>query len=657
MKHTPLTGEEITLFKMRLLLIVSVLALVVLLFMVRLWYLQILQGRYFEEVATGNRIRVLAEAGPRGIIYDRNGEILAFNRPSFNIQLVREDTPDLEKTLVNLARLTGIPLAQFHGTVREHRRGFSFKPIELMTDVGRKMADLVDTYQEDLPGISVAVHPKRLYPSAFLTSHILGYVGLVNEEQLPNLNLSQLQSGQVVGQAGVELVQNDSLIGRDGGKQVEVDSVGRVLRVLSQPVNPLPGKDIHLTLDVRLQRFVRTQMAGKKGVVIVSRPRTGEILAMVSRPDYDPNLFVGGIKGKNWQKLLGHEEKPLINKAVQGIYPPGSTFKMVLAAAALDKGVIDMDTKLNCPGYYRVKRDVRWCWKLSGHGELNIVQALEQSCNVFFYQLGLEVGVDEISRYARMFGFGSPNGIELESEKGGLLPSKEWKQRVYKEQWYIGETLPVSIGQGYISVTPLQLSTYVNTVANGGFWVRPTIIREIVTPDGEVEQSLNGRARESRLLPVDMEVFNLIREGMVQSVTKGTGRAARSRHFTVAGKTGTSEVVGRKGWQVKKKEEPEEDMLPHALFVGYAPAENPRISVVVIVEHGRTGGLEAAPIARDIMEYYSRTIEQLEMPKMTPESTPRSAQSANPEFTRALGDAFAGNVGGARAPQAAPERP
>ncbi len=645
MKFAPLSSDELQLFRNRLVLIVSVFGVLLAVLLFRLWFLQVVRGGYYEEIAKGNRIRVIPQAGPRGIIYDRNGEILAFNRPSFDVQIILEDTPDLEHSLRNLARVTAIPVAQFWQTVRANERGPRFKPIVLLKDVGRKAADLVETYQEDLPGVTVAIEPKRLYPTAFLTSHVLGYVGVINEEQLVQLAESRLRSGRIVGQAGVELVQNRRLIGRDGGRQVEVDHVGRELAVLNRPVDPVPGMDVHLSVDLRLQRHIRSLMAGHKGVVIVSKPRTGEILAMGSYPDYDPNAFVGGIKDTTWLELTRSEDKPLINKAVQGQYPPGSIYKMVLAAAALDMGLIDSETTLHCPGYYRLNREIRYCWKRSGHGDVTVAQAIEVSCNVFFYQLGLQVGVDTIGEYARRFGFGSPTGVELESEKSGLVPSRAWKQRVLGEQWYDGETLPVSIGQGFVTVTPIQLANYTNVIANGGLWVRPTLVRRVVTPDGSpvVQADL---PRATRLLPIALEHFDVIREGMVQAVNgKGTARRARSRSFTVAGKTGTSQVVGRKSVQKRDREELDEALLPHSLFVGYAPAEDPQVTVTVLVEHGESGGRVAAPIARKILTFYHQEIEPLE--SRFPDI--RTAGEHRAAFRRELRTAFAGAERGARA--------
>jgi penicillin-binding protein 2 len=636
MKFSLLTAEEIQLFRQRMVLILAGLAVCLAVLVLRLWYLQIWKGGYYEEVATGNRIRVIPQEAPRGLIYDRNGQLLAYNRPAFNIQLIPEDTPSVERSLENLAKVAEIPVAGLKEASRAKRPTFKFKPVVLLRDVGRKTADLVDTYQDDLPGISVAVESKRLYPTASLAAHVLGYVGAINEEQLQDLPLRSLYSARIVGRAGVELVQNQALIGVDGGKQVEVDHVGRELRPLSRPVNPSPGSDIYLTIDMGLQSFVRRAMGGESGVAIVMKPRTGEVLAMASLPDYDPNAFVGGISDTAWTELTQSPEKPLINKAVQGLFPPGSTFKMLVAAAALDAGVIDEQTTVFCPGHYKVGRDVRFCWKRSGHGNVALREALEKSCDVYFYHVGLLLGVDRIREYGVQFGMTQPTGIELESEKGGLLPSRDWKQRVLKEKWYDGETLPVSIGQGYVSQTPLGLLNSVNVMANRGVWVRPTIIHRVVAPDGSETVSAAALPRGTRLLTIAPEVFDVIREGMEWAVSReGTAGRARSRLFDVAGKTGTSQVVSRRTGRLA--EPADEDYLPHAFFVGFAPAQDPRVSVLVLVEHGESGGGKAAPIARAILEYYHKHVEALDRLSETVHAPENPAE----RFRRQLQESFA----------------
>jgi len=635
MRFSLLSGDEVQDFKQRVAVIVGALTVCLAILAVRLFFMQVFQGGYYEEVATGNRIRVVPREAPRGLIYDRNGELIAYNRPAFNVDLIAEDTPNLERSLRGLARVADVPYEQLKEAVNA-KKVPRFKPVTVLKDVGRRTADLIDTYEEDLPGISVAVEARRLYPAADLGSHVLGYIGAINEDQLERLPARQVYSARIVGQSGIELTQNDSLIGVDGGKQVEVDHVGRELRELSKSVNPIPGDDLYVTLDMRMQRELQLLMGDKSGVAIVMRPRTGEVLGMLSLPDYDPNAFVGGIPQQLWTELTQSEEKPLVNKAVQGAYPPGSTFKMMLALAALDAGVIDENTVFHCPGYLKVGHDIRYCWKRSGHGDVTVREAIEKSCNVFFYNVGLLLGVDRIHDYGAQFGFSQPTGIELESEKAGFLPSKEWKQRTYKEKWYDGETLPVSIGQGFVSVTPVQLLNYVNTIANRGLWVKPTVIERIVGPDGRDVVPDQPMPRHSRLLPIAPKYFDMVTQAMEWVVNRaGTGGRAQSRLFEIAGKTGTSDVIGRKAGYTQEREANDEN-APHSLFVGFAPAQDPRVSVLVLVEHGKHGGATAAPIAKQILEYYSAHIEPLDTPPAPDSRAPGPAE----QFRKALENAF-----------------
>ena len=636
MRFSLLSGDEIQQFKQRMTLVVAALSICIAVLLIRLFYLQVFLGGYYEEVATGNRIRVVPREAPRGLIYDRGGELLAYNRPAFNIDLIAEDSPNLDRSLKNLARVSELPFEQLKETALL-KRGPRFKPVTLLKDVGRKTADLVDTYEEDLAGISVAVEAKRLYPTAALTSHVLGYVGAINEDQLEKVPARQIYSARIVGQAGIELMQNDALIGVDGGKQVEVNHVGRELRELSKAVNPIPGNDLYLSVDLRLQRELRRLLGDKQqGVALVMKPRTGEVLGMLSLPDYDPNAFVGGIAQQSWLDLTQSVEKPLVNKALQGVFPPGSTFKMLLALAALDAGLIDEESVFHCPGYFRVGRDVRYCWKHSGHGDVTVREAIEKSCNVFFYNVGLLLGVDRIHDYAAQFGFGQTTGIELENEKVGLVPTKEWKLRTLKEKWYDGETLPVAIGQGFVTVTPIQLLNYINTIANRGLWVQPTVIHHVTASDGREVVSADTLPRHTRLTPIAPKYFDLVQEAMTWVVNRaGTGGRAQSRLFTVAGKTGTSQVVGRKAGRAEERDANDERQ-PHSLFVGFAPADDPRVSVLVLVEHGKHGGATAAPIARQILEFYSKHIEALDRPA-SPDS--RKAGPAE-QFRKELHEAF-----------------
>lgn len=598
MKTTALEPEEIQLFRIRTVVIAIVIALIFSLLASRLWYLQIVHGEKYAEYSQGNRIRLVPQAAPRGVIYDRNGVALADNRPAYQLQLIREDTPDLEKTLRNLSQALNIPYVTLQKKLEDHRHQARFKPIILQQDLEYKKAVIVETYQEDFPGISIVVQSRRFYPHDKIAAHILGYVGIRNEKQEEQLPKNKLSSGHIVGQSSMEKLHNDTLIGTDGGKQIEVDHVGRELRILSKPVNPIPGNDVYLTIDTRIQQFIYSTMKGKSGAVVVMRPKTGEILGMGSFPNFNPNLFATGISRKNWDRLMHNPDNPLENKAIQGTYPPGSTFKLVTAYAGLDQKIIDDQTTYVCDGYYYLKgRETPYkCWnhEQGGHGKVDLQKAIRESCNVYFYQVAVELGIDRLNKYGETFGFGQKTGIQLLDEKAGVMPSRAWKLKTFGERWYQGETPPIGIGQGFVTVTPLQVLNFINILANGGKGVRPHLI-------------LNETLPPFQPLGLSEQYLRWIREGMSAAVNedRGTARVVRSKILELAGKTGTAQVVGHKttqNWEEEKKKLKE--FQNHAWFVAFGPVENPEISVVVLVEHGGAGSRAAGPIAKKILDHY-----------------------------------------------------
>ena len=598
MKPLPLDSKEIQSLRFRTIVIATVIALIFSLLASRLWYLQILNGEKYAQYSQGNRIRLVPQAAPRGVIYDRHGVTLADNRPAYQLQLIREDTPDLEKTLRNLSKAINIPYVAFLKTLEDHRHQAPFKPIILEEDLEYKKAMIVETYQEDFPGISIVLQSQRFYPHNKIAAHILGYVGMRNEQQARELPKNKLSSGQIVGQSSLEKRYNDTLIGTDGGKQIEVDHVGRELRVLNQAINPIPGQDVYLTIDTRLQRFIYEIMREKSGAVVVMRPKTGEILGMGSFPNFNPNLFAAGMSQKHWNRLVQNPDHPLENKAIQGTYPPGSTFKLAVAYAGLDQKIIDNETTYLCNGYYHLpKREAPYkCWKHSsgGHGEVNLRKALKESCNVFFYHLAVELGIDRLHEYGNRFGFGQKTGIQLPDEKSGVMPSRAWKEKTFGKPWYPGDTPPIGIGQGFVTATPLQVLNFVNILANGGLEVRPYLI-------------LNEALPPYQNLGLSEQYLQWIREGMSAAVNEnlGTAEVIRSNLLEFAAKTGTAQVVGHettKNWAEAKKKLKE--FQNHAWFVAFGPVENPEISVVVLVEHGGAGAKAAGPVAKKILDYY-----------------------------------------------------
>ena len=606
MNTNPLQPEEMQLFRSRVVIIGFVIIILFSLLTSRLWYLQILNGIKYTEFAEGNRIRIVAQPAPRGIIYDRNGVPLADNRPSYQLQLIRENTPNVETTILNLSKALKIPYPSLKKKIAEKQNQAQFKPIVLVEDLEYSRVSLVETYQEHFPGTSIVVQSRRFYPHNKIASHVLGYVGLSDEEQAEKIPKNKRSSGQIVGRAGIELIRNEELIGVDGGKQVEVDHVGREKEILSKPVNPIPGQEIFLTIDIRIQQLIYDLMKGKSGAVIVTKPRTGEILALHSSPSFNPNLFASGISQKNWDRLVQTSENPLENKSIQGLYPPGSLFKLVTGYAGLHEGVITESSTYTCNGFFYVKGRSTpfkcWKWRQGGHGVVDVQGAIKESCNIFFYHLGQEIGVNALHDYATQFGLGQKTGIILPNEKKGLIPNEEWKQRVKQEPWYAGETPPVTIGQGAIEITPLQAITMINLISTGGMYVPPQLF---------LDQTKEVQPKQ---LPFSKSQLHLIRSGMVAAVNAkgGTAWLVRSKKLIIAGKTGTAQVIGHKTLANLDEDERNQKALQnHAWFAAFAPSETPEISVVVLIQHGGAGAKDAGPIAKQILDYYFTEIFDL----------------------------------------------
>lgn len=619
MKEEPLFIEELQLFSRRDLIIRSLIGIPFAGIIWRLWNLQIPNGEIYSRLSKGNRIRLVSEASPRGIIYDRNSVIIAKNIPSYTLMLVREDTDDVKLVLRKVSQTLKIPLHLLERAVENNRKAAQFHPIQLHENLSFRQIALIGTYQEEFPGVFIKVIPKRYYPVGKTAAHICGYMSQITKPQLKVLPLNKLQSAKTIGQEGVEAVYNQQLIGTDGGRQIEVDNTGREIREFPNPIQPTPGKDIILTIYSQLQLKIEQIMKGKNGAVIVMNPEDGEVFAMVSQPAFDPNEFSQGMSTKRWREMKINPSHVLNNKAIKGVYSPGSTFKMVVAAAALEMGIINEETIHNCEGYIIKGRKRFHCWKRSGHGNLNVVEALENSCNVFFYEIALEIGVDKIKQYANRFGLGLPTGIDLLNENSGHIPDIAWFQKRFKEVWKHGQTLNASIGQGFVAVTPIQLVNYANIIANSGFKVKPRLVKSVVTNliGSEAERNQQKKMIEQTNIVrnrVDLsdKTLELLKNGMIQNVQgqNGTGRVARSDIVSIAGKTGTTQVVSNKTRNriLREKGEIEDRFFDHAWFIAYAPVEKPQISTVVMLENGKSGA-NAARLAKEIMEYYFTKIE------------------------------------------------
>ena len=567
----------------------------------RLWVLQVMEGDRFTDLSKNNRIRIKTIPGIRGMVFDRNGRLLVDSRPSFDLLFVPEDTKNPQETLRHLAGLLGVEEHKFLTELRQNRGRRPFREVTLETDIDWRSVVIVETHEMDLPGVSLRIRPKRTYLNRGVTAHLLGYLGEIGPAQLKSLRYEGYRMGDEIGQFGLEKSWEEDLRGHSGGQQVEVDALGRQVRVLDQQKD-VPGHSIFLTMDEALQESAHAVLKGKRGAVVIMDANNGAILALASTPTFDPNVFARGISADEWNQLLQDKARPLHNKAIQGLYPPGSIFKIVLAIAALEEGVVQPDTIVPCRGSLTVGGRVFRDWKLSGHGNVDLHKALVESCDVYFYQIGQQLGIDRIATYARRLGLGTKTGIALEGESAGLVPDSRWKRRRFGEPWYPGETPSVAIGQGYVSVTPIQIANLMVAVANGGTLYRPWFVRKVESLDGQLIREY-GPKKIASLNLKDSTLFN-VRQGLKDVVQspEGTGVKAKSALIDIAGKTGTAQVAEMPGEVIKSEDLPR-SLRDHAWFAAYAPAERPEIVVVILLEHGGHGA-EAAPMARQLIEKY-----------------------------------------------------
>lgn len=566
----------------------------------RLYRLQVGQGDTWRSLSENNRIRLQRLTATRGLIYDRNGDPLVDNRPSFDVVVVPEDTKDLAETIRRVALFLRTPDLNVKQLLAAARGRPPYEGLVIKRDVDYDAVVALETHQLELAGVSLDAGPLRTYPFGPVGSHLFGYVGEVSESELgqnPGYRM-----GDLIGKAGAEKSWESRLRGVPGGQQIEVDALGRKLRVLSR-VPQTQGNNMILSVDRRLQLFTEQLMEEHEGSVVVMKPDTGEILAMVSKPTFDPNVFARGIRRDEWRQLVNDKLKPLNNRAIQGQYPPGSTFKIVTAAAALEEGAVNPFTRIFCSGSYPFANRTFRCWKKGGHGSVDLHRALVESCDVYFYQVGVKLGVDAIADYSHRFGLGEVTGITLDHEKPGLIPSTEWKRARFGEPWFQGETLSVAIGQGYVLATPLQMANVVATVANGGTRYRPHFVRRIENAAGDVVEEIqpevvgNAGLRKSTLLQIREALRDVV------NAPNGTGKKAKLPNIDVGGKTGTSQVF-KMGKQVKTHNMARH-LRDHAWFVAFAPVDAPEIAIAVLIEHaGGGGGAMAAPIAHDVADFY-----------------------------------------------------
>lgn len=565
----------------------------------RLWFLQVIKGDEYESFSIGNRIRIERVPAPRGRVLDRHGRELVVNRPSFDIYVLPKDVENIQSLSDNLSLILDVDGAKVRDKILQATRKNRFKAVLVAQDINRDQLAVIEARRSSLPGLIIEVNNLRQYPHGVLGASFLGYIGKVSEDELsanPELNWNGL-----VGKSGVEKTWENSLRGEDGYVQKVTDALGRevnsdLFRKDLINKNSVPGNDVVLSIDMDLQTAAEEALGEEFGAIVVVDVRNGDVLAMASRPTFDPADFVKGIDSKRWNELLNDKNYPLINRATQGLYAPGSVFKMVPLAAAIKEGVFDPNTTVHCPGSYRLGTHTYRCWKRGGHGTVNMRSALVHSCDVYFYRLAEKLGIDTFAKYMTAFGFGQPTGIGIE-ERVGVAPSREWKQERFKKPWYKGETIVSAIGQGYVSTSPLQIAMMTASIANGGTLLTPRLVVKEVAFSGEA--TVNNIPPRWHL-PVDDNTLALIREAMVGVVNDpgGTGRGALLKDVRVAGKTGTAQVISLDSQTDAKKH------MDHAWFTSYAPADKPEIAVTVVVEHGGKGGAVAAPLAKKIIEYY-----------------------------------------------------
>ncbi|HON84857.1 MAG TPA: penicillin-binding protein 2 [Syntrophorhabdaceae bacterium] len=568
-----------------------ILVLILIILLVRLWDLQIMRGSEMKRLSEQNRIRIKKVVAPRGVIYDRKGRILADTRPSFNIYITHEDIKNFDQTIDGLVSLLNISKEEIMERL-EAAKGLppSF-PVKIKSDISMDDVAKIEANRVYLPGVNIQIEPKRFYHYGKMFAHMIGYVSEISDDELKKKEYKDYSPGDYIGKYGLEKAYEAYLRGIDGEKRVEVDSRGREVRTLEQK-DPVPGNSIYLNVDLDIQAVIDKALENRRGGCIVVDPKTGGVIALVSRPAFDPNKFASGITKQDWQAIALDKAHPLQNRVIQGRYPPGSTFKIVSALKGLELGMINERTTFSCRGGFPYGGRVFRCWKKGGHGSVSIHRAIVESCDVFFYNLGLRLGVDRIHEMSDIIGLGRVTGIDLPGEKDGLVPSTEWKKKTYGQPWFEGETVSVSIGQGAVWLTPAQLVQLASFVANEGINYKPHIVNRIVSPEGKVLKTFEPVINANVKLKKD--TIRLVKEGMKGVVNEGSGTAYGSRleNVSMSGKTGTAQSVGEKG----------RNLGDHAWFIAYAPSDNPSVAISVLVEYGGHGSSAAAPVAKMVTD-------------------------------------------------------
>jgi len=598
-----LNGHDPAEFKKKIRIVVVIFLVALSILVVRLGYLQLLKGSEFKKKSENNSIRYRIIKPLRGLIRDRNGIILVDNKPSFDVLYIPNKNKANELSVEKLKTLYASKAMEFPYDEALLKNAKPYLPVVLDKNVSMEKIALVETNALNLPGIYIDITPIRLYLEGEILAPVIGYTGEISKEEIEKSD-DKYAYGDISGKHGLERFFDEYIRGRRGAELVEVNAYGREIKNMGRK-DPVPGYNMVLTIDADLQRAAWQAIEGKAGSAVAMDPRDGSILAMVSSPSFDPNLFNEGISGELWNQLQSNPFAPLSNKAISGQYPPGSTYKLIVAAAALEEGIITPDTKVFCNGFFTLGNRTYRCWKRGGHGHVDLHKAIVGSCDVYFYTVGKMLGVDKIAEYARRFGLGETAGIDLPNEKKGLVPTKDWKLKKKKEAWQMGETISIAIGQGYNLVTTLQLANAFGTFANGGTLWRPYLVKKIEMTDGRLYKEFFPVKRGMlNLKPETIEILNNALRGVVNE-PGGTGQNAKLPGIEVCGKTGTSQVMGLpESEKARRRKVLGAFQKDHALFACYAPSKNPEIVIAVILENAGGGGAVAAPVARKILSAY-----------------------------------------------------
>lgn len=623
-RHSLLNGPEPAEFRQKIKIVVVLILVVLTILIVRLWYLQIIKGDDLKQRSENNSIRFRKITPLRGLIMDRNRHVIVDNRPSFDVLYMpsRGKRPDL--LIEKLKNLYSRRSLEFSSDQTLSRQMKPYLSVKLEKNVSMEKVALVEANALDLPGIYIDVSPVRLYLDGETIAPIIGYTGEVSKEELEKN--SEYASGDVTGKHGLEKFLDAYIRGKQGAELVEVNAYGKEIKNLGR-IDPVSGYNIILNIDADLQKSAWDAFEGRPGAAAVLDPRNGAVLAMVSSPSFDPNLFNSGFSGEQWSSIANNPLNPLSNRVISGQYPPGSTYKLIVAAAALEEGIITPDTKYICDGSYNFGNRIFRCWQKNGHGQISLHRAIVESCDVYFYNVGRLLGVDKIAHYAKLFGLGRVSGIDLPNEKNGLIPTKQWKLEKMKQSWQQGETISISIGQGFDLVTPLQLACAYSAFANGGTLWKPRLVKSIETVDGKIYKEFAPEKRGE--LPLKKETIDFLSRALWGVVNEpgGTAKAARRPNADVCGKTGTSQVVGLpQGDKARREKKISALQRDHALFVCFAPLTNPEIAIAVIVENAGHGGSVAAPIARKILDAYFDGKKKMKQPQVVMLNQPAGTQ-------------------------------